>query len=157
MLGGAMAGLGGAMLVLNNNGIYSEGQTQNKGFLGLAALIFGNWRPGGLVAGSALFGFFDQLQLTAAGSVRALFLLGAVAAVVGAIVVWVRRKKPAVSATLLALAVAMFLLFASKFKLQADLVKALPYFVTLVVLAVFSRRLRPPAAAGMPWRKGQIG
>jgi len=40
--------------------------------------------------------------------------------------------------------------------LNTDLIKGLPYFGTLVVLAVFSRRMRPPAAAGQPWRKGQI-
>jgi general nucleoside transport system permease protein len=156
-LGGAMAGLGGVLLVLNNNGSYVQDQQLNKGFLGLAALIFGNWRPGGLVAGAALFGFFDQLQLTAAGSVRALFLLGAIAAVVGAVVAWRRTKRLVVSIVLLGLAAGLFALFATKFKMPADLVKALPYFVTLVVLAVFSRRLRGPASAGMPWRKGQIG
>jgi simple sugar transport system permease protein len=32
-----------------------------------------------------------------------------------------------------------------------------PYLVTLVVLAFSSQRLRPPAADGLPWRKGQIG
>jgi general nucleoside transport system permease protein len=49
----------------------------------------------------------------------------------------------------------MYLLFETKFKMPDALVKTLPYFVTLVVLAGFSRRLRPPAASGMPWRKGQ--
>ena len=154
-LSGAMAGIGGALLVLNNNGGYLEGQTNNKGYLGLAALIFGNWKPGGVVAGSALFGFFDQLQLTSAGSIRALYLLAAIAGAAGAVVAFRRTRKPLGAAALALLSIVMFVLFQTKFKMPDALVKTLPYFVTLVVLAVFSRRLRPPAAAGMPWRKGQ--
>ena len=154
-LSGALAGIGGSLLVLSNNGGYLEGQTNNKGFLGIAALIFGNWRPGGVAAGSALFGFFDQLQLTSAGSIRALYLLAALAALGGAVVVWRRTRKTVGPVLLIALAVGMYLLFETKFKMPDALVKTLPYFVTLVVLAGFSRRLRPPAASGIPWRKGQ--
>jgi simple sugar transport system permease protein len=36
--------------------------TAGKGFLGLAAMIFGNWNPGGAFFGSLIFGFFDSLQ-----------------------------------------------------------------------------------------------
>jgi general nucleoside transport system permease protein len=154
-LSGALAGIGGSLLVLNNNGGYLEGQTNNKGFLGIGALIFGNWRPGGVAAGSALFGFFDQLQLTSAGSIRALYLLAALAAGAGALVAWRRTRKTARPLLLITLAVGLYLLFAAKFKMPDALVKTLPYFVTIVVLAGFSQRLRQPAASGMPWRKGQ--
>ena len=153
-LSGAMAGVGGALLVLDTNGVYQEGQTANRGFLGLAALIFGNWRPVGVLAGSALFGFFDAIQLTAAGALRGLYLAGAVAAALGALLLWWRGTKPK-AASAVALGVGLVILFISKFKLNADLVKALPYFATLIVLTVFSRRLRPPAWAGRVWRKGQ--
>jgi hypothetical protein len=61
---GAFAGLGGAALVVGS--IYREGQTAGRGFIGLAAVIFGNWRPGGLAAGAGLFGYADALQLRAA-------------------------------------------------------------------------------------------
>ena len=153
-LSGALAGIGGSLLVLNLNGVYQEGQTNNRGFLGLAALIFGNWRPTGLLGGAALFGFFDSLQLTAAGAVRGLYLAGAVAALLGALLLWRKAKRPqAISA--IALAGGLLVLYISKYRMNDDLVKALPYFVTLVVLTVFSRRLRPPAASGRVWRKGQ--
>ena len=56
-------------------GIYRENQTNGRGFIGLAALIFGNWRPGGLAAGAALFGFSDALQLRSRSAVVALLLL----------------------------------------------------------------------------------
>ena len=153
-LSGALAGVGGGLLVLNNNGVYQEGQTSGRGFLGLAALIFGNWRPAGLLAGATLFGFFDSIQLTAAGAVRGLYLAAAVASVLGALL-FVRRKQTPKAISLLALGAGLVILFVSKFKLNSDLVKSLPYFATLVVLTVFSRRLRPPAAAGRVWRKGQ--
>ena len=65
-----------------------------------------------------------------------------------------RGNKPKAAASL-ALGVGMLILFISKFKLNEDMVKSLPYFATLVVLTVFSRRLRPPAWAGRVWRKGQ--
>ena len=59
-ISGSIAGLGGAMLVLGA-GRYSQGQTVGKGFLGLATLVVGNWRPFGVAAGGALFGFFDGI------------------------------------------------------------------------------------------------
>ena len=62
VISGALAGLGGVFLVFVAD-IYREGQTNGRGFIGLAALIFGNWRPGGLAAGAGLFGFADGLQL----------------------------------------------------------------------------------------------
>ena len=44
-ISGAFAGLAGAYLVIESAGIYREGQTGGRGFIGLAAMIFGNWKP----------------------------------------------------------------------------------------------------------------
>ena len=77
VISGALAGLGGVFLVFVAD-IYREGQTDGRGFIGLAALIFGNWRPGGLAAGAGLFGFADALQLRSRTAVVALLLLVAV-------------------------------------------------------------------------------
>ena len=41
-------------------------------------------------------------------------------------------------------------------KVQPEFVQATPYIITLLVLSVASQRLRPPAAEGRPWRKGQV-
>ena len=49
---GAFAGLGGAFLAIVAGNVYREGQTGGRGYIGLAAMIFGNWRPGGLAAGA---------------------------------------------------------------------------------------------------------
>ena len=152
---GALAGLGGALLVLNNSGSYVEGQTNSKGYLGLASLIFGNWRPIGVLGGASLFGFLDTVQLTAEPAVIGIYMLIAMASLYGA---WrmLRAGRRTHAFSLLALAGGLIALFVARWHLDTDLVKGLPYFGTLVVLAVFSRRLRPPAATGMPWRKGQI-
>src|SRR3954449_6552676 len=77
IVSGMLAGLGGVFLVFIA-GIYRENQTNGRGFIGLAALIFGNWRPGGLAAGAGLFGYSDALQLRSRSAVVALLLLVAV-------------------------------------------------------------------------------
>jgi ABC-type uncharacterized transport system permease subunit len=59
---GAMAGLGGVLLIYLFAGVYSSGQTGGRGYIGLAAMIFGNWQPGPLLAGAGLFGFMDAIQ-----------------------------------------------------------------------------------------------
>ena len=84
IVSGALAGLGGAALTLNPGQLgYLEGQTGGRGYIGLAAMIFGNWRPGGLLAGSALFGYVDGVQLRAGGeAVHALLYAATILAVV---------------------------------------------------------------------------
>ena len=65
---------------------YRDGQTGGRGYIGLAAMIFGNWRPGGLLAGSGLFGYTETLGLRQGGdSVHALLLAVAVLAVAAAV------------------------------------------------------------------------
>jgi simple sugar transport system permease protein len=149
---GAFAGLGGAALVIGS--IYREGQTAGRGFIGLAAVIFGNWRPGGLAAGAGLFGYADALQLRAGNAVRGLLLLVALLLVVVAVVQLVRRRLPMVVAALV-LAAAFALWYAAVDTVPTQLVGFTPHIVTLVVLAVASQRLRPPAADGQPYRRGQ--
>jgi simple sugar transport system permease protein len=152
MASGALAGLGGAALVIGS--IYREGQTAGRGFIGLAALIFGNWRPGGLAAGAGLFGYADALQLRAGNTVRGLLLLTALLLLVLAVVQLVRRRWPMVVAALV-LGGAFALWYSAVDSVPSQLVGFTPHLVTLVVLAVASQRLRPPAADGQPYRRGQ--
>ncbi|HEX9090930.1 MAG TPA: ABC transporter permease, partial [Anaerolineales bacterium] len=62
LISGAIAGLAGSYMSLGSAGRFNEGMTAGKGFLGLAAMIFGNWNPGGAFLGSLIFGFFDSWQ-----------------------------------------------------------------------------------------------
>jgi general nucleoside transport system permease protein len=104
---GALAALGGAYLSIALVGSFNEMMTDGRGFIALAAVIFGNWRPGGALAGALLFGFSSA----------------------------VAQRLPAFSDSL------------------AVLFQALPYVVTLVVVAGVIGRSRPPAAIGVPYVK----
>ncbi|WP_407690747.1 ABC transporter permease [Saccharothrix syringae] len=151
---GALAGIGGAALVLNpGQPGYLEGQTNGRGFIALAALIFGNWRPGGLLGGAALFGYADGLQLRSGGTTFLALIYGAVL-LLGVIVVWqlVRRRWFAAAAGLVA-AVALYAVYYSVDEVPSELTTYAPHLVTLIVLAVASQRLRMPAADGVVYRR----
>src|SRR5260221_1079875 len=62
ILGGMVAGIGGAYLTVGNVGQFSTGMTSGFGYIGLAAMIFGRWKPLGAVAAALLFGFSRQLE-----------------------------------------------------------------------------------------------
>ncbi len=62
LISGAIAGLAGAYMSIGSAGRFNEGMTAGKGFLGLAAMIFGNWNPAGSFLGALIFGFFDSWQ-----------------------------------------------------------------------------------------------
>lgn len=61
LLGGLVAGLGGAFFTLGSVGRFDEGMTAGKGFIGLAAMIFGNYTPLGALGAGILFGFADSI------------------------------------------------------------------------------------------------
>lgn len=61
-LGGMVAGFGGAWFTLGSVGRFDEGMTGGRGYIGLAAMIFGRWHPVGALAAALVFGFADSLQ-----------------------------------------------------------------------------------------------
>lgn len=63
ILGGMIAGIGGAYFTIGSVGRFDEIMTSGKGFIGLAAMIFGNWNPIGAYTSSLIFGFADSLQV----------------------------------------------------------------------------------------------
>ncbi|MDP9094478.1 MAG: ABC transporter permease [Actinomycetota bacterium] len=154
IVSGVLAGLAGAFLA-DFAGIYREGQTGGRGFIGLAAMIFGNWRPGGLAAGAGLFGYTDAVQSRGQGtSVHALLLIVALLLLaIGGHALWRRRLLRGVGGLLAA--VLVFVWFQVTNDVPAEFVPSTPYIITLLVLALASQRLRMPAADGIPWRRGQ--
>ncbi|MER7044298.1 ABC transporter permease [Streptomyces jumonjinensis] len=155
IVSGGMAGLGGAFLSLVTASIYNEGQTGGRGYIGLAAMIFGNWRPGGLAMGAGLFGYADALQLRSGGeSVHALLLLLVV--VLLGLAAWKFYRKSLVQAVVSAvIGVGVLAWFLSTDTVPTEFVSATPYVVTLLVLSLSAQRLRMPKADGMRYRKGQ--
>ncbi|WP_073389357.1 ABC transporter permease [Jatrophihabitans endophyticus] len=107
-LAGAIAGLGGAFLVLGSGAAntFQINMSSGKGFIALAAVIFGRWHPRGAVLAALLFGFADQLQS---------------------------------------------LLQQADSPIDSNLLLMAPYLVTLLAVAGFIGRSRPPAADGQPY------
>ncbi len=62
-LGGLLAGIAGASLSIGLLNIFQEGMTNGQGFIAVALVYFGGWRPFGVLAGSMLFSFVNALQL----------------------------------------------------------------------------------------------
>jgi general nucleoside transport system permease protein len=104
---GLLAAAGGAYLSIGFLGSFNEQMTQGRGFIALAAVIFGNWRPAGALAAALLFGFSSALA----------------------------QRLPEFSPS------------------TATLFQALPYVLTLIAVAGFIGRSRPPAAVGQPYVK----
>ncbi len=158
LVSGGLSGLGGAFLAIVASSSYRDGQTGGRGFIGLAAMIFGNWRPGGLAAGAGLFGYTDALRLRSGGtSVHALLLVLVFLMVVIAAWQIVRRVpiiQPIVTAGFAGLILVWFLLTD---EIPADFTGMTPYVATLLVLALASQRLRMPAADGLVYRRGEAG
>jgi simple sugar transport system permease protein len=153
LISGGLAGLGGGFLAIVAANHYQENQVAGRGYIGLAALLFGNYRPGGVLMGAGLFGFADALQLRDSASIHALILL--IVLILLFLVVRDMRKGRVLKAVLtLTFAALSLWYFLAVDELPGQLVTMTPYITTLLVLAVASQRLRMPAADGIPYRRG---
>ena len=155
LISGGLAGLGGGFLAIVAANHYQENQVAGRGYIGLAALLFGNYRPGGILAGAALFGFADALQLRDSASIHALILL--IAGILAYLVYRDVKRGKMLSAAISAVmsAGSVWFYFAVK-ELPGQLVTMTPYIATLLVMSLASQRLRMPAADGMPYRRGGL-
>ncbi|MBA2371384.1 MAG: ABC transporter permease [Chloroflexi bacterium] len=108
---GALAGLGGAYLSLSVAHSFTDGMTAGRGFIGLAAVIFGKWSPIGALVAALLFGYGNALSTSLQG------------ATIG------------------------------DTRVPVQLLGTLPYLLTILAVAGFVGRSRPPAADGVPYEK----
>ncbi len=155
VISGFLAGLGGGFLAIQLSGLYKEGQTQGKGFIGLATMIFGNWNPLGTARGALLFGFTETLRLRDENAAHGLLLLAVIA--VGLLLIWrlFRRSGRLGSVQLAVVAVAIGIWYINSTSVPNQLPAITPHIAVLVVLLFATSRLRPPAADGLPFRKGE--
>ncbi len=159
VISGALSGLAGAFIVIELTGLYRGGQTNGRGFIGLAALIFGNWRAGGVLIGALLFSYPFGLSLVdfsadASGeATRALLLVIAIG--LAAVAFWAFRSDRKVDLLLgAAMAVVALLWYLGTETAASWLPNTMPYVLVLVVLVFASQKLRMPKADGQPYTKG---
>jgi simple sugar transport system permease protein len=124
ILGGIFAGLAGAWLTLEYNASFQNGMTANRGFIALAAVIFGRWTPIGAFGGALLFMVWEALGIA------------------------IRSNPPPGD-----LGVFLSGIQASYPSLYSNFFGSLPYVLTLIVLAGVVGRSIPPAADGQPYVK----
>jgi ABC-type uncharacterized transport system permease subunit len=106
---GLTSGLGGAFLILVQIGQFEDSIVGGRGFIAIAAVIFGGWTIRGTIAGCVLFAGALSFRLSIQG-------LG--------------------------------------YQLNSELLQSLPFLVTIVGMAFFAHRVRPPAALAQPFVRG---
>jgi len=150
---GAFAGFGGGFLVIELTGIFKEGQTGGRGFIGLATMLVGNYRPTGVGIGALLFGFTDTLQLRDPSAAHGLLLLLAMIATL-VTAYYVYKKSWIVAAVTTVLGVGFFGAYLFTDAVIPQFPPALPFFAVLLLMIFAGGRLRMPATTGQPYRKG---
>jgi len=111
-LNGVLCGLAGSYLVLAQNASFSQNMTAGRGFMALAALIFGRWHPVNALWACLLFGFLDASAIRLQGV-----------------------QFPGVG------------------EVPVQIIQALPYILTVVLLAGLMGRATAPKALGIPYSK----
>ncbi len=70
LIAGVLAGIGGAYLSIGQSSLFTRNMTSGRGFIALAALIFGKWRPFQTMLACLLFGFTEALSYQMQGAVK---------------------------------------------------------------------------------------
>ena len=124
LLGGVFAGLAGAYLTLEATGSFQNNMTAGRGFIALAAMIFGRWTPLGAFGGALLF--------MASQAIGVAIRLAPPAGDLGTFLAGIQQAYPSI---------------------YNNFFTVLPYLLTIIVLAGVVGRSNPPAADGKPYEK----
>jgi len=154
-ISGALSGLAGSYLVVAGTGTYLEGQTGGRGFIGLASMLFGNYKPFGVLMGSGLFGFADALQLRSPKAVHGLLIIVAIFLLILSIKTFF-EKKYKVSTVSLLLSAAFLIWFMNSTTIPNQFVYFTPHITTLIVLSFANRRIKLPEKIGVPYKRGEL-
>ena len=163
LVAGALAGVGGSFLSISL-GIFVQGMTGGRGFLAIAAVIFGRWRPLGTVLACLLFGGVDALQLSLQGRPavpREVWLVMLVPLIIVAMRMssWrtaSRQSRRMLVFALVAIAGLALFLFPPSVSLPSQLWTTAPYVLSLLVLAGAIGRHGMPSALSIPYRRDRV-
>jgi simple sugar transport system permease protein len=159
---GALAGVGGAYLSVVSLGLFVQGMSAGRGFIALAAVIFGRWRPFSVLVACLVFGGADalQLRLQAEESIpREVWVVAAAIPLVALCVMVARRGRSSINRAdvfvgiALAAACTSLAVIRPDWSVPSQLWLTMPYVVAILVLAGFVGRTRLPAALGVPYRR----
>lgn len=160
---GGMAGLGGAFLSVGQLGLFVEGMSAGRGFLALAAVIFGGWHPIGVLGACLVFGAADALQsrLQAYANIpNEVWLVVGVVSLAYVIWTWVGGRGvsrswvgTAVGVAVFGVGLAMFAV-APQIHFPPQLWLTMPYLLALLALAGLVGRVRMPASLAVAYRRG---
>jgi len=112
LLAGAIVGLGGTVFTIGNGIAFNKEMTAGAGFIALAAVIFGKWRPFPALGACLIFGLLDAVAIRLQGV-----------------------RMPGIG------------------EVPVQLIQALPYLLTVFLLAGFIGRAVAPKAIGVPYEK----
>ena len=112
LIGGILTGIGGTYIAIAQNASFIREMSAGQGYIALAAMIFGKWKPFTAMLACLMFGFLDALSIR---------LQGVEVPVIG--------------------------------EIPVQLIQALPYIMTVVILASFASRAIAPKAIGVPYIK----
>jgi len=178
ILSGALAGIGGAYLSIGQSSLFTRNMTAGRGFIALAALIFGKWRPVQTMLACLLFGFADAITIQLQGVPVSVKLLRVAIVILVMLVLWFityqlssfvhrisvlkqRGTAVAISAAVsvvLGLGPVAYFVYlltrgAQQVEIPVQFIQMIPYVVTIVVLAGFIGQSRAPKAIGIPYEK----
>ncbi len=155
IISGCLAGLAGAYLVLEGPNVYLQGQTGGRGFIGLASLLFGNYRPFGVLMGAGLFGFADALQLRSEEAIHG--LLFAVALFLFVLTINNLSKRN-FRGTIGSFITGLFFLiwYLNSTSVPIQFIYFTPHLTTLVVLSFSKQKFRMPKKVGVAYKKGEL-